>query len=484
VADTEALRPLSDLALSDDLVWGLVDAAPDGMILADESGQIILVNRRTEELFGYERAELLGKAVEELVPERFRQMHRLHRTRYRAEPRTRPMGSGYDLFGRRSDGSEFPTEISLSPLRTQTGILVVASIRDVSDRIAAEAEQQRIRELLDATHDAILIFDAETLRFTYVNQGAVEQIGYSRDELLQMTMLHVAPEFTETSLQELLEPFRRGEMSSTMFTTVHRRRDGVDIPVEIILQPDTTDAGTPTAFIKLVRDITERVEIEERLREASEELRLLDDRERIARDLHDKVIQRLFAAGMSLQAVARIVATGDARAVGRINGVVDELDETIREIRGAIYGLQAQTSRDNGLRHQILRIVEEQREALGFEPHLRFEGTIDSVPADVAEHLLAVLREALANVGRHAHATNVDVTVEAGDDVVLRVVDNGRGIPETPSGGNGIRNMTERAAQLGGTFRAVSDEGSRTLVEFRVPNGSRTPVAQTADQVE
>jgi PAS domain S-box-containing protein len=469
VADTEALRPLSELGLSDDLIWSLVDAAPDGMILADESGQIILVNRRTEELFGYERAELLGKAVEELVPERFRQIHRAHRTRYRAEPRTRPMGSGHELFGRRRDGTEFPVEISLSPLRTASELLVVASVRDISDRVAAEAERQQIRELLDATHDAILIFDADTLRFTYVNQGAIEQVGYSRDELLQMTMLHLAPEFTEASLEELLAPFRRGEMSSTMFTTVHRRRDGVDLPVEIILQPDTTDDGAPAAFIQLVRDISERVEIEERLRQTSEELRLLEDRERIARELHDNVIQRLFAAGMSLQAMSGIVETLDQNTARRMDAVVDELDETIREIRGAIYGLQARTARDTGLRSRILHIVEEQRVVLGFEPHLRFDGVIDTIPAAIAEHMLAVLREALANVGRHARATAVDVTIEAGDDLVLRVVDNGVGIPEVPTAGCGVRNMEARAAQVGGTFRAVS-EGSGTLVEFVVPN--------------
>ena len=126
-------------------------------------------------------------------------------------------------------------------------------------------------------------------------------------------------------------------------------------------KPDTTEAGTPTAFIKLVRDISERVEIEDRLRQTGEELRLVEDRERIARDLHDKVIQRLFAAGMALQAVSGIVTMHDTNAARRMDAVVDELDETIREIRGAIYGLQPQTDRESGLRHQILRIVEDQR---------------------------------------------------------------------------------------------------------------------------
>jgi PAS domain S-box-containing protein len=109
------LRPLSDIGLSDELVWGLFDAAPDGIVMIDESGRIVLVNRQVEDLFGYDRSELLGRTVEELLPEGLRQVHKAHRTRYRAEPRTRAMGSDLMLLGRRKDGAEFPVEISLSP---------------------------------------------------------------------------------------------------------------------------------------------------------------------------------------------------------------------------------------------------------------------------------------------------------------------------------------------------------------------------------
>ena len=163
---------VSDAGLTDDAARAVIDAAPDGIIMADEAGEILLANRQIEHLFGYERGELLGRSVDDLLPESLRQAHRAHRTRYRAEPRTRAMGAGLDLRGRRSDGSEFPVEISLSPIKTDDGLRVVAVVRDITERIEAEAEAREVREILDTTRDGVLIFDADTLLFTYVNEGA------------------------------------------------------------------------------------------------------------------------------------------------------------------------------------------------------------------------------------------------------------------------------------------------------------------------
>ena len=136
----ESLQPLSDAGLTDEGAWALLDAAPDGIIMVDEAGRILLVNRQTEELFGYDRGDLLGRPVDDLLPERLRQIHRADRTRYRVEPRTRSMGAGMTLFGRRADGSEFPVEISLSPMKTDGGLRVVAAVRDITERTKLEAE--------------------------------------------------------------------------------------------------------------------------------------------------------------------------------------------------------------------------------------------------------------------------------------------------------------------------------------------------------
>ncbi|MBO0788680.1 MAG: histidine kinase, partial [Actinobacteria bacterium] len=203
-------------------------------------------------------------------------------------------------------------------------------------------------------------------------------------------------------------------------------------------------------------------------REDAERLAVLQDRDRIARDLHDLVIQRLYATGMSLQGTLPLVPRSDV--ADRMSAAVDSLDETIKEIRSAIFALQSSTAaKPPGLRAKILAAVAEMTTPLGFAPSLRLVGPLDErVTGDTGEQLLGALREALANAARHAAASRVEVTVEAGDEVVLRVRDNGRGMGASTRGG-GLASLSERADRLGGRLQVSQPAYGGTELEWRVP---------------
>ncbi len=203
-------------------------------------------------------------------------------------------------------------------------------------------------------------------------------------------------------------------------------------------------------------------------RRDTERLAILQDRDRIARDLHDLVIQRLYATGMSLQGAMPLLTRPEA--TGRVSSAVDALDETIREIRSAIFSLQAQgDSRPQGLRAQVLEVVDEMSVLLGFAPSLRLVGPLDqTVPPEIGEHLLGALREGLSNAARHAHGSRVDVTVQADSELALRVHDNGTGMG-TSARRSGLANLAERAAELDGKLEITSTSGGGTQLDWRVP---------------
>ena len=215
------------------------------------------------------------------------------------------------------------------------------------------------------------------------------------------------------------------------------------------------------------------IELSEHRRDA-QRLAVFEDRDRIARDLHDLVIQRLFATGMSLQGATGLLRNPEAAS--RVERAVDALDETIKEIRSAIFSLQSRGAAEHpAVRGRILSVIEEMTGSLGYPPGLRMAGQLDArVPGPIAEHMLAALREALANVAKHAHATRADVTVEAGADLALRVRDDGMGLPETTRR-SGLGNLADRAGELGGTFHVRPAEGGGTELEWRVPLPANGP---------
>ncbi len=447
------VRPLTDLTEIDgSTAWAMVEASPDALVMVDDHGVIELVNRQTEVLFGYDRIELLGRPVELLLPDRLARAHTAHRTRFRAAPEVRAMGSAMDLLARRADGTEIPVEVSLSPMQLNGEMRVIAAVRDISDRVAAEAFDLEVRHGLDVVEDGVFMFAIDTLAFRYVNQGAIDQTGYSRAELLEMTPLHLKPEFTEASFRDLLAPVIADEVPSLHYTTVHRRKNGTDVPVEIVLQvPALERLSERRSCVALVRDIRERRAYEEAAAMVRRQASVLADRERIARDMHDKVIGRLFGAGMGIQAtVARLT---DPDAQSRLTEMVAEIDHAITEIRTTIYGVRSQIDWGEGIRGRVLAMAVNQNEVLGFEPEVDLGGPIDDLPNGIADELLATLREALTNTAKYAEAGNVTIGVQVTTrDVEMHITDDGVGFTHTTTGaddksaftGNGLANMVRR----------------------------------------
>ncbi len=194
---------------------------------------------------------------------------------------------------------------------------------------------------------------------------------------------------------------------------------------------------------------------------------LTEDRDRIARDLHDSVIQRLFAIGLSLQGTARLVERPEA--VMRIGEAIHKLDETIRQLRKAIFDIELTINKE-GLHPKVLDLVHELRPVLGILPQVSFSGPVDAVISDsLAEEVLAVLREALTNVGKHARASQVVITIAVGDELRLVVADDGGGITDASAAGLGLKNLRHRAERLGGGVELGTSREGGTRLTWHVP---------------
>ncbi|MFE7031477.1 GAF domain-containing protein [Streptomyces sp. NPDC057621] len=223
------------------------------------------------------------------------------------------------------------------------------------------------------------------------------------------------------------------------------------------------------------------MELADRRRDA-EQLSLLEDRDRIARDLHDLAIQRLFATGMTLQSAQRFVQ--HPQAAERLGRAVDDLDTTIKIIRSTIFGLRAHETAAVGLRVRVVRALEEAAAVLGFTPSLRMEGLLDvDVPGEVAEDAVAVVGEALTNIARHAEATAVDVALVVRDGrLTLTVTDDGTGMPTGGDGRrSGLRNLAERARHRGGELLLTDSQGNGASGDGGGESGDRGDSSDGAD---
>jgi PAS domain S-box-containing protein len=259
----------STSVLTDEVFRQLIDAAPDAMVVVSDDGWITLVNIQAENLFCYSRDELLGQPIEILIPERYRAGHVAQRNAFIEAPKLRPMGSGLELFGRRKDGSEFPVEISLSPLQVGDRKLVSSAIRDVTVRRRAE---QKFRALLEAAPDAMVIVGPDG-KIVLVNAQTERMFGYARVELVGSPIESLVPQRYQASHVHRRNGYLRAPRARGMGSDLELfglRKDGSEFPVEISLSPIETEDGLLVS--SAIRDISERRKAEAAAKLASERL--------------------------------------------------------------------------------------------------------------------------------------------------------------------------------------------------------------------
>jgi PAS domain S-box-containing protein len=257
------------LPFRQELLPVVLESAPMAIVVVNQRGEIVLVNEQTEQLFGYQRHEMIGKSVEMLVPESSRERHPHFRTGFMSDARKRAMGAGRDLYGLRKDGSAVPVEIGLTPVETEDGTFVLSAVVDITERKRAE---ERFRIAVEASPNAMVMVDPDG-RIVLVNSQTEHMFGYSRDELMGQSVEILVPD----RLRDRHPSYRAGFFAvpeprpmGAGRDLYGMRKDGVEVPVEIGLSPIRTESGV--MVLSAIVDITERKKAEEALAHQTAEL--------------------------------------------------------------------------------------------------------------------------------------------------------------------------------------------------------------------
>jgi PAS domain S-box-containing protein len=438
---SEFSHDLSESKESEARYRGLLEAAPDAMVVVSQAGEIVLLNVRAEKEFGYSRDELVGQKVKNIIPEGFAERIIADGTRSAAEALAQQIGTGIELVGRRKNGSEFPIEIMLSPLESADGILVTAAIRDISVRKAAESHlarmEGRYRGLLEAAPDAMVVVNVAG-EIVLLNVRAEKEFGYSRDELVGQKVKNIIPEgFAERIIADGTRSAAEAlaQQIGTGIELVGRRKDGSEFPIEIMLSPlESADGILVTAAI---RDITERTESDKHLAKTVEELKRSND------DLQ----QFAYVSSHDLQEPLRMVSSYTQLLAKRYKGRLDsDADEFIafavdgcNRMQGLIQDLLAY-SRAGTSEKKLREVPSEnalQKALINLRAAIKQSGAVvthDALPAITTDEtqFTQIFQNLVGNAIKYRRAEDPRVHVSAarndGNEWTFSVRDNGLGI--------------------------------------------------------
>jgi len=464
------------------LEW-LLNSATDAMLIVDKDGQIVLANPALELLFGYQHGELTGKTLECLIPERFHHGHTGLRGHYFSAPRSREMGAGIELFAVRKDSSEFPVEVSLSPLQgADMQPMVMATIHNISARKQAEHalqdSEQRMRAIFETAVDAIITIDDRGI-MERLNPSAQRMFGYAEYEVRGKNVSMLMPSPHRERHDGYLENYlRTGEKKIIgVGREVHgQRRDGSTFPMELSVAE--MQVSGRRMFTGLVRDITERKRMENRLRELAVHQEKIKEHERtrIAQEIHDELGGLLTGIKAYINVAIEHGGEQSDPLLRDVQGLAQDAIETVRRV---ITDLRPSVLDQLGVWAALEWYAEqvERRAGLRVKCEIAPEAAELELDPERSTMLFRIAQEALTNVVRHAEASEVRLFATRDEDAVLLTVeDNGKGI-DTANLLNkeswGIMGMHERTRGFGGALSITGTERQGTVLQLRLPlNGS------------
>jgi two-component system sensor kinase FixL len=436
------------LRKSEERFRGVVEAAPNAIVMVNAAGRIEMVNAQAEQMFGYRREEILDQPVEMLVPERFRAGHGNLRSAFFADRRTRPMGAGYELYGRRKDGSEFPVEIGLNPIETEDGPMVLSAIVDITGRKAVELalreRELRLSSILDTVPDAIVLIDEQGIIQSF-SPAAVRLFGYTEAEIIGQNVKILMPSPYRNEHDSYLARYlATGERKIIGIgrVVVGQRRNGDTFPIE--LSVGEFRLGDRHFFTGFIRDVTERQQTERRLQDLQSELlhvSRLSTMGQMASTLAHELNQPLTAVTNYLQGLRRLLAS-PANDPARVSEVIERAVAQAARAGQVIRRLREFVAKGETERHpENLNSVVEEAVALGLigarqygvRIILQLDRGVTPVFIDkvqVQQVVLNLVRNAVEAM-EHSERRELVVSTTPSDTaamVELRVADSGPGI--------------------------------------------------------
>ena len=487
---------------SDPVRRSVFDLLPDGIVIVDLDGRIAYVNEQLSSMSGYTREELVGQGIDELVPDAQRAQHRAHRDSYVAAGLpTRSMGSNLRIRLRTKQNVELPVDVALRPLETGGRLQVLAAVREATERTRT---QGRIEGLLEISQ-RILRGDPAGEVLALIARRARELIGADF-----ATIAIPTPDRTELVI-EVADGVAADQLRGRRMGVEQSLAGAVFLSGESLVVDDAAAdprsaqdnvravgygacivvplsvAGSAFGAL-MVANLHNRgvfgegdlrvvelfanqaaVALEySRVRDELRRLAVVEDRERIGRELHDGVIQSLFAVGMNLQATATIAGPGELQ--DRLEGAVTELDGAIRDLRNYIFGLRPGILADRQLSQVIAQLAADTEEKSGITVAVEVDARLAAELSAIAGDIVQLVRESLSNVARHSGAATCRVSLRREEGAALLVIeDDGSGFDlEARGQGQGLDNLRDRSAKLGGSL-SITSGADGTRVEIRLP---------------